>query len=350
MSAPLRIVVATPLRPDLVDKLVAVSPLVEIVVRPDLLPPQRWAGDHGGDPAFVRTPQQQAEFEELLVSADVWYGIPAGSAELTGRLVPRSPQLRWIHTMAAGGGSTIKAAGLSPEDLERVVVTTSAGVHGTALAEFALFGVLAAAKDLPVLLERKERHHWDADRWIMRQVRDQTVLVIGLGGIGTETARLFKALGSTVLGVRRNPRPTEHVDEVHDTSALLDLLPRADAVVVTLPATAATENLLDAAAFAAMKPGTVLVNVGRGTVVDEQALVDALHAGQVRGAYLDVTAQEPLPASSPLWDEPAVFIAPHVAALQADEDDRIADLFADNLRRLLDSRDQRNVVNTTEFY
>lgn len=349
MSA-LRVVVATPLRSDLVEKLVAVSPDVEIVVRADLLPPQRGPGDHGGDPEFERTPQQQAEFEELLTTADAWYGLPAVSAELTGRLVPRNPRLRWIHTMAAGGGSTIKAAALSPADLERVTVTTSAGVHGTALAEFALFGVLAAAKDLPVLLERKATHHWDADRWIMRQVHTQTVLVIGLGGIGTETARLFKALGATVLGVRRNPRPTDHVDEVHDTSALLDLLPRADAVIATLPATAATENLLGADAFAAMKPGTVLVNVGRGTVVDETALLDALHSGQIRGAYLDVTAVEPLPADSPLWDEPAVFIAPHVAALQVDEDDRIAELFADNLSRLLEGRTLRNVLNTAEFY
>ncbi|SDP21554.1 Phosphoglycerate dehydrogenase [Nakamurella panacisegetis] len=349
MTAALKVVLATPLAPELRHLITEVDPGVELLVDDDLLPPQRFPGDHSGDPAYRRTPEQARAFEELLARADVLYGIPDVDPRLLAAAVARNPGLRWVQTMAAGGGSTVQAANLSDADLARVTFTTSAGVHGATLAEFALFGVLAGAKDLPRLQQLKAAREWPA-RWAMRQVGEQTVLVVGLGGIGQQTAKLLKGLGATVLGVKRTPAAVDFVDEVHTDSALPELVARADAIVFTLPGTDSTSGLYDAELIAATKPGAVIVNVGRGTVIDEPALIDGLSDGRLHSAYLDVTAVEPLPADSPLWTLPNVVIAPHTAALNDKEDERIAELFAANLRAFLDGRPLRNVVDPAEFY
>lgn len=343
------VVLATPLAPELRHLITEVDERIELLAHDELLPPQRYPGDHTGEPAFCRTPQQQESFEQLLAQADVLYGIPDVDATLLGRTVADNPELRWVQTMAAGGGATVRDANLAAADLERVLFTTSAGVHGGTLAEFAVFAVFAAAKDLFRLRQLQDAHIWP-ERWAMRQVRDQTVLVVGLGGIGRETARLFKALGATVLGVRRTAAPVEFVDEVHVVADLPELVRRADAIVFTLPCTDSTAGLYGADLIAASKPGAVIVNVGRGTVLDEPALVEGLRVGPLGSAFLDVVAHEPLPTDSPLWNLPNVLIAPHTAALNDEEDRRIAELFARNLRRFLDGSELINVVDPVEFY
>ena len=345
----IRVAVATPLPTELRHLIIDVDPDIELLVDDDLLPPMRFPGDHDGDPSFHRTPQQQTAFDSLLAKADVLYGIPDTKPATLGPAIRANPALRWVHTMAAGGGGQVRAAGLTDRELSQVVFTTSAGVHGGTLAEFAVFGVLAGAKDLPRLLAQQSRREWP-QRWAMKQVSEQTVLVVGLGGIGAETARLLKGLGATVLGVKRTAEPVPFVDEVHGIAALPELAARSDAIVVTLPGTDATTNLIGAAVLQAAKPGIVVVNVGRGTVIDEPALIDALRSGQVSSAYLDVFATEPLPIDSPLWSMPTVVIAPHTAALNSAEDRRIAELFADNLRRFLDGQPLRNVMDTKDFY
>ncbi len=343
------VVLATPLAPELRHLITDVDPRVELLADDDLLPPQLYPGDHSGDPEYRRTAGQQQAFAELLAKADVLYGIPDVDPEMLADAVRANKGLKWVQTMAAGGGASVKAADLTEEELQRVVFTTSAGVHGGTLAEFALFGVLAGAKDLPRLQALKADREW-ADRWAMKQVSEQTVLVVGLGGIGQRTAQLLKALGATLLGVKRTVEPVEHVDEVHPTDALAELVGRADAIVFTLPGTEATTGLYDADLIAATKPGAVVVNVGRGTVIDEPALIEALSSGHLGSAYLDVTAVEPLPADSALWTLPTVVLAPHTAALSDLEDQRIAELFAQNLRRFLDGADLVNQVDTTDFY
>lgn len=339
-----RVVVATPLRPELCDRIAAADPRVEVVVDHGLLPPMRFPADHSGDPAFQRTPEQQQQFEDLLLGADVLYGIPGHDAELLRKVVTGNERLRWVQTMAAGGGAQVTAANLTDEQLRQVVFTTSAGVHGVPLAEFALLGIVAGAKDLPRLQRQQRAHEWP-QRVPGRPLEGSTVLVVGLGGIGLEVARRAQALGMRVLGVRRNPEPVEHVDEVHATDDLAEVIGQADHVVITLPGTAQTEGLVDADLLNRAKPGFTLVNVGRGTVVDEAALVDALRSGQVGYAALDVFATEPLPADSPLWDLETVLVSPHTAALDVREEERIADLFVDNLHRFLAGEPMRNVVD-----
>lgn len=349
VAEPLRVTVATPLSEELCGLIERLEPRVELRRDQSLLAPRRHPADHSGDPSFIRTDAQQRRFEQLVDGADALFGIPDQAPAALRRAVTANPRLRWVHTMAAGGGAQVKAAGLTAAQLDRVLFTTSAGVHAAPLTEFVLFGLLAGAKDLPRLQADQRRHRWPP-RWLMGQLREQTVLVVGLGGIGREVARLLAALGSTVIGTSRRAAQVDGVTEVIHPDALVEAAARVDAIVVTLPGTAATENLVGPRVLAAVAPGTTLVNVGRGTVVDQDALLAALDDGRIGFAALDVFAHEPLDPSSPLWDRPNVLISPHNATLTPMEERRIAELFADNAGRLLDGRPLRNVVDTVEFY
>jgi phosphoglycerate dehydrogenase-like enzyme len=345
----LRVVVATPLAEEHCKLIERLEPRVELVRDQSLYPPMRHPADFSGDPSFRRTPTQQQAFEAMLDSAEALYGIPDVDPVALKRTVDADPALRWVHTMAAGGGGQVQAAGLTEEQLRGIVFTTSAGVHGGPLAEFAVFGVLAGAKDLPRLITQQRDRSWTG-RWEMRQLSEMTVLVVGLGGIGQEVAQKLSALGATIIGTSRRGRPTQHVDRLIQVGDIASTVPEVDAIVLTLPGTAATEKLIGTDALAAVKPGMILVNVGRGTVVDEDALLPALRDGRIGFAALDVFATEPLPEDSPLWGEPNVLVSPHTAALNAAEDRLIAELFAANATRFLDGDELTNRVDTVDFY
>lgn len=344
-----RVVVATPLAPELCDRVAAVDPRVEVVVDQELLPPMRHPADFEGDPSFSRTPEQQARFDELVDSAEVLYGIPDVRPPALARTVAANPGLRWVMTMAAGGGGQVVAAGLPEEALQRIVFTTSAGAHGIPLAEWAIFGLICGRKELPRLQRQQRAHEWPT-RVVGRPIEGSTVLIAGLGGIGQQVAKRCKALGMTVLGVNRRANPIENVDEVHALDDLHSIVGRADHIVLTLPGTAQTEKLVNAELLSLAKPGVTVVNVGRGTVIDEGALVDALRSGQVGFAALDVFAVEPLPADSPLWDLENVLVSPHSGGLDTKEDERICAIFCDNLRAYLAGRPLSNVVDPALGY
>ncbi|WP_433293141.1 D-2-hydroxyacid dehydrogenase [Pseudonocardia sp. CA-142604] len=348
MEDRLRVAVATPLSEELCGLIERLEPRIDLVRDQELLPPVRYPADHAGDPSFVRTPEQRERFEKMLDAAEALYGIPDDRPAELRRAVEANPGLRWVHTMAAGGGAHVKAAGLTHEQLDRVIFTTSAGVHAAPLTEFVLLGLLAGAKNLPKLLVEKAAHRWG--RWPVAQLREQTVLVVGLGGIGSEVARVLAALGTRVIGTSRRGEPVDGVAELVHPDELAAVVGRVDGIVVTLPGTDATEKLVSADVLAAVRPGVTIVNVGRGTVIDEDALIDGLRDGRIGFAALDVFAVEPLDAASPLWELPNVLISPHTATITAAEDRRIAELFAENAGRLLDGRPLRNVVNTVEFY
>lgn len=165
----LRVAVVTPLTDENAEIIRQADPRIELVLEQDLLPPMRFPGDHNGDPSFTRTPEQQARFEALCDSADALYGIPDTNPSALARTAVANPGLLWVHTMAAGGGSQVRAANLPAEQLERIAFTTSAGPHARTLAEFAVFGVMAGAKDLPRLERQKAAHEWSG-RWAMRQL------------------------------------------------------------------------------------------------------------------------------------------------------------------------------------
>jgi phosphoglycerate dehydrogenase-like enzyme len=346
----LRVVAATPIPDELVARVVAAEPRVDFVVDQRLLPPMRHPGDHAGAPGFARTPEQQARFEQLVNSAQVLYGIPGERPDLLRRVVDANPALEWVQLMPAGGGAQVRAAELSAAQLERIRFTTTAGVHAGPLSEFCLLGVLAGFKSVSRLLRHQRRHDWAEGRWVMRRLDGSRVLLVGLGGIGRLTATKLAALGAHVAGTSRRDVSVEGVEEVIRPDALRDRVGDFDAIVVSLPGTPETEHLISAEVLANAKPGVVVVNVGRGTVIDQDALLEQLRAGRVGFAALDVTTPEPLPADHPLWDEPNLLLSPHTAALSDLEDELIAQLFAENCTRFLDGRELINPVNTREFY
>jgi phosphoglycerate dehydrogenase-like enzyme len=345
----LRVAIAAPVPPEVPELLRAREPRIELRYDPEVLPPTRHPADFTGDPSFSRTDEQQRRYEGLLDGADALYGIPDVDAGALRRAVEANPDLRWVHTMAAGGGASVKAAELSDEQLDKIIFTSSAGVHAGPLAEFAIFGVLAGAKGLARLNAQQSAREW-SDRWLMGQLGEHTVLVVGLGGIGRRVVELLEPFGGTIIGTSRREVSVPGVDDVIHPDDLVATAGRVDAVISTLPGTDATTGLLGRDFFAGLKRGATVVNVGRGTVIDEPALIEALTNGRVGFAALDVFATEPLPKDSPLWTMPNVLVSPHTAALSRHEDRRIAEVFSDNATRLLDGRPLRNVINTEEFY
>jgi phosphoglycerate dehydrogenase-like enzyme len=351
VSTAARVVVAVvaPLDPELVEPIRAVSGQIEVLYEPDLLPPVRYPGDHHGVEGFSRDADGDRRWQELLGRAEVLFGLPDDSPADLAAVVRRNPGLRWVQGTAAGTGEQVKAAGLTAEELERVMITSASGVHVGPLAEFCLLGLLAFTKDLPRLRADQQAHHWD--HYPVAELRGGTLVILGLGAIGTEVARLAKAFGMHTIGInRRGVSESSYVDEAHATDDLHELLGRADAVVVTLPLTEETEGMLDAHAIGAMKPHAILVNAGRGGVIDEPALIQALREDRLQGAALEVFATEPLPTNSPLWDLPNVLISPHTAALSMHENERIDKLFCENLRRYLAGEELLSRVNTKLFY
>ena len=349
--APVQVVIASPLEAELAARIQAADPRVEVLFEPDLLPPARYPADHRGDPAFRRDADGEARWRALLDRAEVLFGVPGDSADDLAEVVTGLPGLRWVHATSAGAGEQVRRAGLPAEALERVAITTSSGVHAVPLAEFAIFGLLAMAKDVPRLIEDQRARAWPEVRQPFRELSGQTLFLVGVGEIGREVARLGKALGMRTVGFRRSEGPPpEWVDEVHGPQRLAELAGRADAMVVSLPLTDQTAGLIDRATIERLPPDCIFVNIGRGGVVDEPALVDALRDRRIAGAVLDVFVTEPLPADSPLWTLPNVLVTPHAAALSARENERITELFVDNLRRYLDGRPLRNVVEPGVFY
>ncbi|MEN8582251.1 D-2-hydroxyacid dehydrogenase [Burkholderia sp. RS01] len=344
------VAIAVPLEAELVERIRAVDPSVTVLYEPELLPPERFPADHAGDPAFSRTPEQEERYWGMLGQAQVLYGLPNESPAGLARIARENPRLQWIHAMAAGAGGAVKASGLDPETLNKFMVTTSAGVHALPLAEFAALGILNGFKRSAELAQDQAAKVWPELRTPTRLVSGSSLVVTGLGEIGLETARIARALGMKVSGTKRNVEPIEGIEEVADNSGLAGLLASADAVVNTLPGTPYTERLFNREIFAAMKPGTVFVNVGRGTVVDEDALLEALESGQVSYACLDVFAVEPLPQDSPLWDHPKVMVSPHTSALSAAENRLITERFCSNLRTFLDGGELPHLVDTVHFY
>jgi phosphoglycerate dehydrogenase-like enzyme len=349
---PVRVMIATPLEEELAERVAAADPRVELLFDPDLLPSARYPGDHGGDPEFRRDPDGEARWRAMLDRAEVLLGIPGDSADaLAGLLAGAHPGLRWIHATSAGAGELVRHAGLDGGVLDRVVVTTSSGVHAVPLAEFAVLGLLAVAKDLPGQAAAQRARSWPTVRRPLRELRGQTLVLVGLGEIGREVARLGKALGMRTVGMRRSQgAPPPFTDEVHGADRLPELAGRADAMVVSLPLTGETAGLLDRATIQRLPPACIFVNVGRGGVVDEAALVDALRERRIAGAVLDVFETEPLPPGSPLWTLPNVLVSPHAAALSEHENERIVELFVANLRRFLAGEPLANRIEPGIWY
>lgn len=344
-----KVMIATPLEENLVREIEGVDSRVAVLYEPDLLPPPRFPSDHKGEEGFRRGGEGEHQWRQMLGEAEVLFGAPGESVEGLVDAIRSGSNLRWIQATNAGVGEHVRAADLTQEELSRVAVTSASGVHATPLAEFSIFGLLAFMKDLPRLLRDKENKHWD--HYPTSELRGRTLLIVGLGKIGLEVARLARCFGMHTIGTKRRPDgELPNVEEVYASSALNELVPQADAIVVTVPLTEETTEMLDRETIELMKEECVLVNVGRGGVIDEQALTEALKENRIRGAALDVFQEEPLPGDSQLWTLPNVLISPHTAALSEVENQRIVKLFVENLQRYLREEPLLNRIDPEMFY
>lgn len=295
---------------------------------------------------FVRA-DSDAETVARIADAEVVLG-----ARLKPEHLAAARRLRWIHSPAAGVGNM-----LFPEMIaSQVTLTNSRGNSSAAIAEHVIAVSLALLRRLPRASLRQAQHVWAQDEFEtgppLRTLRGARVLIVGLGSIGGEAGELAASFGAVVVGIRRRahgPRPGG-VSSVVTPDRLHQELPLADVVVLAAPQTAATVHLIAARELALMKDDAVLVNVGRGSLVDEEALLRALEAGRLRGAALDVFEHEPLPPGHPLWARDDVLITPHVAGFHARHWDGVLAIFADNLRRFAVGESLRNAVDKGAGY
>lgn len=321
----LTILIASYLEPELVGRIQQEFPEVRVLYRPDLLGTPRYIADH--NPPVQRTAEQEAEWKSLLAQADILFDFDHSHLEDLPELAPK---LRWIQATSAGIGQFVHQ--MRYAERTNWVFTTASGVHARPLAEFALMGMLMSVKKFPHLASEQAKHHWE--RFCATDLAGKTVTIIGLGSIGEEIARLAKAFDMHVIGNRRNPTiPVAHVDELYGHDELHRMLPRSQFLVLATPQTPETEGIIGAAEIEALPDGAVIINVARGIVIDEAAMIAALQSGKLGGAYLDVFAREPLPVDSPLWDMPNVLVSPHSASTVESENHKIVDIFCDNLRR-----------------
>jgi phosphoglycerate dehydrogenase-like enzyme len=335
MTDQLTIVIGSYLEPELVERIRAAPSAGQVIYQPDLLPVPRYQCDHTG-PARPLSAADLDRWRSLTAQADVFFDFdwldPAGMA-------CRAPNLRLVQATSAGIGGFMQRTGL---DRSGFTVTTAGGIHAVPLAEFALAGALYFVKGVPDLRQRQQARHWE--RYTTRQLAGQRALVVGLGGIGRQVTATFAALGVQVWGLGRDGGRYEFdgLSRVIGRAELDDALPGTDLLILCCPLTPRTEGLIGRRQLALLPPHAVLVNIARGQLVDQDALIDALADGRLGGACLDVFTSEPLPADSPLWGMGNVLVSPHSASTVATENTRLTDLFLDNLERFTEGRPLRN--------
>ena len=290
----------------------------------------------------VNVTHSPGEAMELIGEADAAFG------NIVPELFERAGNLRWISCPQAGPAAGYYHQALVDSD---VVVTNVRGIYNDYISAHIMAFLLSFARDLPGYLRSQMDGEW-APRPMPVYLPESTALIVGVGGIGGETARLCAEFGITVLGVdARLTKPPAGVSELHGPEALETLLPRADFVVLTVPETPATQGMMGAGQFRAMKSSAYLINIGRGATLKLDDLDAALRGGEISGAALDVFETEPLPAGHPLWTAPGMLITPHVAAASGPNlDQRRTELFMDNCVRFNEGRPLRNVVDKPNWF
>jgi glyoxylate/hydroxypyruvate reductase A len=339
---PVNVLIASYFEPELIERIRTVAGIL-VVYDSALLPAPRYSCDHVGHP-LTRAPEDERRWRAHLADAEVMFDFDHPNLRVLKDLIPR---VRWIQATSTGIGQMLLRTGL----IERpITFTTARGTHARPLADFVLMAILWFAKDGFRMMRDQAAHRWE--RYCGRDPRGATVGIVGLGSVGSEAARICRAVGMRVIATRR----TDDAGHVPDVDLLVPradlrvLLRAADYLVLATPHTPDTEGLIGRAELAAVKRGAVLINVSRGVVVDEAAMIDALRAGHLGGAALDVLAQEPPAPENPLWDMPNVLMSPHSASTVETENARLTDLFCENLDRYLRGAPLMNVFDRDRLY
>ena len=305
-----------------------------------------WEFRFRGTDTLVCAPQEALPGQPVTQEDVDWAQVILGN--VPAAMLHGSPALEWLQTNSAGVEAYIQPGVLAGNTL----LTNATGAYGLAIAEHMLGMLLELFKKLELYRDAQKSGAWQS-QGAVKAVYGSTVLVLGMGDIGGEFAARCKALGAKVIGVRRSPRPCpEYADEVHLLEDLDSLLPHADVVAITLPGTDATRGLMSRERLAKMKEGAVLLNVGRGFIVDTEALCDALERGHLSGAGVDVTDPEPLPPTHRLWNIPTAVVTPHISGFYhlRETHERIVGIFLENLRHFQGGEPLRNLVDFATGY
>jgi D-2-hydroxyacid dehydrogenase (NADP+) len=284
---------------------------------------------------------QKDKLDAWLAETDVIYGLI-----LPRDVLARAPRLKWVQMMSAGVDRL--------RDTEiwksNILITGVSGIHAIPIGEFVMAQMLMFVKGVPRSFLQKQKHEWQ--RYISTTLRGKTVGIIGLGHIGREVARLAKAFGMKVIALRRSSvkKRARYVDLLLPSREMASLLKKSDFVVIAVPLTAETRKLIGEKEIGDMKPTAYLINIARGGIVDEVALIKALEEKRIAGAGLDVTYPEPLPPDSPLWDFDNVILSPHISGGMEDYMAHATELFCDNLKRYLTGKKLRNVIDRARGY
>lgn len=271
-------------------------------------------------------------------------------------LPPLLPNLRWLALTSAGADHVINQPWLNAPHAP--VITTANGVHSVPISEHVFSAMLLWSRRWPDLMRLQRERAWPAGimeraQYAGRELDGATLLVIGLGAIGRRVAQLGRAFGMRALATRRSVEPDAtdpDVDVIAPMDRLDALLPEADYIVIATPSTAETRGMISATRLARMKPDAMLINIARGDIVDEPALIEALTAGKLGAAALDVAADEPLPADAPLWSTPNLILSPHISGLTPRYSQRLTDILLDNIARYREGRPMRNRVQPARGY
>jgi D-2-hydroxyacid dehydrogenase (NADP+) len=328
---PVNVLVTTPIGDESLQQITNVSPRIKLSNVSELV-----RAEQRGD--FAR----QDELDALLAEAEVIYGL-----RLPKDVIARAPKLKWVQVMSAGVDRYL-------DDEFRqssVIMTNVSGIHATPIGEIVLGLMLMFAKQAPLCFQLKQEKQWK--RFMPTVLRSKTVGIVGLGNIGREVARLAKAFGMRVVAIRRSVKRVvraKYVDILLPREQLPRLLSESDFVVLSLPFTSETNKLIGEKELRTMKPTAYLINIARGNIVDEEALIRALDERWIAGAGLDVFATEPLPADSRLWEFPNVIFSPHIAGGMEDYNIRATELFCENLGHYLSGKNLLNVVDKKKGY
>ena len=319
------------LEPEHVERIRELDSRLEVIHEPELLAEPRYIADHSAP--VSRTSEQEARWRGHLARAEILFDFDKSHGP---DLAALAPNVKWIQATSAGIGEYVRKMGYA-ESMPGVAFTTASGVHARPLAEFCIMMMLAFHKKLLTSLRDQRERRWD--RFAAGELDGQTLVIVGVGRIGKEIARLAKAFGMRVVGVKRTVAGVDpgslHLDELYGPDELHRALAQAQNLVLIAPHTSETAGMVGAHELALLPRGAVFINIGRGALVDEPALIETLRAGHLLGAGLDVFAQEPPAPDNPLWGMDNVIICSHSASTAYRENERITDLFCTNLRRYL---------------
>jgi len=326
----INIILATPVSKEGSQRIQSVSPRFNLTDISDLS-----RRDYQGDAAAKK------ELDAILAQAEIVFGMRTPI-----NLLVRAPKLKWIQVTSAGVDRYLSEEFVNSP----VMLTNASGVHATPIGEFVVSLMLMFAKNAPLFFEMKQKKLWQRSPGTV--LRGKTVGVVGLGSIGQEVARLCKAFRMRVIATRRSPRSrhARNVDLLLPPNGLPRLLEESDYVAICLPLTKETRGLFGEKELRMMKPNAYIINIGRGPIIDEEALIRILEEKRITGAGLDVFSAEPLPSTSKLWDLPNVIMSPHVSGGREDYESGALDIFCDNLQRYLAGKKLINVVNKDKGY